>query len=97
MGKKWPRSVRNLFERLRTGHAIEFRAYRHRLDEEVDPICEICGEEEETIKHVLYRCPADEQFRRVNYREELKIPNMTTDPELCTGVMEKRFPALELP
>ena len=95
--KKWPRSVRSLFARLRTGHAMELRAYRHRLDEEVDPMCEICGEEEETIEHVLCKCPADEQFRRVNYREELKIPNMTTDPELCRGVMERRFPALELP
>ena len=95
--KKWPRSVRSLFARLRTGHAMELRAYRHRLDEEVDPMCEICGEEEETIEHVLCKCPADEQFLRVNYREELKIANMTTDPELCRRVLERRFPALELP
>ena len=95
--RKWPRSVRSLYARLRTGHAMELRAYQHRLDEDVDPICEICGEEEETIEHILCRCPADAQFRRANYDGEVKIANMTSDPNLCRRILERRFPALELP
>ena len=95
--RKWPRSVRSLYARLRTGHAMELRAYQHRLDEDVDPMCEICGEEEETIEHILCRCPADELFRRANYDGEVKIGNMTSDPNLCRRILERRFPALELP
>ena len=84
--KKWPRSVRSLYARLRTGHAMELGAYRHRIDEDANPMCEICGEEEETIDHVLCRCPADEQFRRQNSRDELKIAHMTSDPDLCRRI-----------
>ena len=95
--KKWPRSVRSLYARLRTGHAMELAAYRHRIDEDANPMCEICGEEEETIEHVLCRCPADEQFRRQNSRDEVKIAHMTSDPDLCRRILVRRFPVLELP
>ena len=88
--KKWPRSVRSLYARLRTGHAMELGAYRHRIDEDANPMCEICGEEEETIDHVLCRCPADEQFRRQNSRDELEIAHMTSDPDLCRRILVRR-------
>ena len=65
--RKWPRSVRSLYTRLRTVHTMELRAYQHGLDEDVDPMYEIDGEKEESIDHILCRCPADEQFRRANY------------------------------
>ena len=71
---------------------MELGAYRHRIDEDTNPMCEICGEEEETIDHVLCRCPVDEQFRR----HELKIVHMTSDQDLCRRILVKRFPALEL-
>ena len=29
--KEWPKRVRSLFSRLRTGHAVELKAYRHRI------------------------------------------------------------------
>ena len=48
--KKWPKAVRSLFSRLRTGHAKELKSYRHFIALEDDSICLL---EEETIKHVL--------------------------------------------
>lgn len=51
--KKWPRNIRTLYARLRTGHEVELRKYRHFIETEEDNLCEHgCGEEE-SIEHVL--------------------------------------------
>ena len=57
----WPRNVRSLYARLRTGHAKELRDYRYKIDQEDDPFCDYtgCGQEvAQTIQHVLVDCPA---------------------------------------
>ena len=51
--KKWPKCVRSLYARLRTGHVKELKTYRHRLGLEEDGICAECKLEDETIEHVL--------------------------------------------
>ena len=38
---------------------MELNPYKHRIDPEEDETCEECGEEEETIEHVLRRFPAE--------------------------------------
>ena len=38
--KKWPKIVRSQFSRLRTGHAMELKAYQHRLDPTKDGRCD---------------------------------------------------------
>ena len=40
---------------------------------------------------------ADAQQTSSSEDGELKIANMTSDPDLCRRVLERRFPALELP
>ena len=54
----WPRRVRTLYVRLRTQHSMELRWFTfHKLGLVDDPLCQECGAEE-TIEHVLCKCPA---------------------------------------
>ena len=62
--RAWPRNVQTLFARIRTGHAKELRYYRYLIETEEDPLCERCGEDNETIEHVLCHCLALELERR---------------------------------
>ena len=96
--RKWPKAVRTLFSRLRTGHANELKAYQLRLNTVEDGRCEECNEEEETIEHVLCKCPAEEA-RRYRLKEDGKfvIGDMVSKPELCRKLLESRFMQLKLP
>ena len=64
--------VRSLFSRLRTGHAVELKAYRHRIEKEEDGKCELCEKEDETIEHVLFRCPAESRGRNTTFKEGVR-------------------------
>jgi ribonuclease HI len=90
----WPRKVRTLFSRLRTGHAKELAYYRYLIESEDDPRCTECGEEDETIEHVLCRCVALEEERRRQKDGEMTIDQMVTDPETCRKILQKRFAGL---
>ena len=35
--RQWPKTIRTLFSRLRTGYALELRSSQHRLDPSKDP------------------------------------------------------------
>ena len=50
--------------RLRTGHSLMLREYRHRIGLEDDPTCPECGLEDETLTHLLTDCPARAEARR---------------------------------
>ena len=52
------RSDQTLLARLRTGHFIGLRAYKHRIDDTTDPTCNLCNEESQDLEHWLQRCPA---------------------------------------
>ncbi len=58
------RADQSLLARLRSGHFVGLRAYRHRLDPSVDPTCDLCGEGEQDLIHWLVQCPATEAERR---------------------------------
>ena len=86
--RKWPRSVRRLYARLRTNHAKELRYYLYLIDVEDDPSCPECGFEKETIKHVLCDCPAL-ALQRVRHSEGVVIiAHMVTKPEMCRKILE---------
>ena len=92
---KWPRKVRTLFSRLRTGHAKELRYYRYLVEMEDDPMCD-CGEEEETIDHVLCRCQGLEEMRRREAEGQVTIDMMVTKPEMCRKILQHKFGGLQI-
>ena len=50
--------------RLRTGHSTLQAGYRHRIGQQNDPTCSECGDEAETLGHLLNDCPAQCSLRR---------------------------------
>ncbi|KZV61832.1 hypothetical protein PENSPDRAFT_553759, partial [Peniophora sp. CONT] len=48
---------------LRSGHA-PLNAHLHRIKCADSPVCEACGEDDETVKHFVYECPARMAERR---------------------------------
>ena len=89
--KKWPRRVRTLFARLRTGHAKELRQYRYLIEKEDEPTCTACEEDEESIEHVLCHCPTLERKRRMLFEEPPTVAHMTNQPEKCRKLLQDRF------
>ena len=95
--KKWPRNVRSLYARLRSGHAAELKKFRFFIEKEEDAMCEEgCGEEE-SIEHVLCRCNATLAARVKLCESEVTIQMMTTDPDTCRKILMTRFGQLRLP
>ena len=56
--KTWPRQVRTIFARLRTGHSKELPQYRYMIEKDDEPTCQEYDDDEETIEHILCHCPA---------------------------------------
>ena len=94
--RKWPQHVRRLYSRLRTGHTPELKSYRHRIGTEESPLCDKCGEEDETIQHVLCSCPWDEVRRRNMFGHTVEVRHLTTESEKCRRFLQKRYPLLSL-
>ena len=96
--RKWPKDVRTLFSRLRTGHCLELKSYQHRLDATKDARCMECHQEEETIEHILCNCPA-EDARRQQLKPDgnFTTGDLISKPELCRQLLERRFQQLKLP
>ena len=101
--KRWPRNVRSLYARLRTGHAKELRDYRYKIDQEDDPFCDYtgCGQEvAQTIQHVLVDCPAlktirEEECRgKVTPEKPFSLEYMTTHPEMCRKILSLQITGL---
>ena len=93
--KTWPRKKRTLYARLRTNHAKELKHYQHRIGNEEDAICAKCGEEDETIEHVLCKCPALELQRRRIYEGEWHQEMMVTAPKQSMELLKHRFEGLK--
>ena len=62
--KKWEKEIINssrknirTITQIVTGHA-NLKRHRYLMGLEVDPICDKCQEEEETMEHLLTKCPA---------------------------------------
>lgn len=67
--------------RLRTGHTLQLRSYRHRIGLDEDDTCLDCGEEAETLEHFLSKCPAHARLRWDIYgRDDPSIREGLSDP-----------------
>ena len=92
---KWPRQVRRLYSRLRTGHSKELKHYSWRIEKSDDMECE-CGAERETIEHVVTECPLMAQKKRELGLQNVKTCILVDDPELGRKLLEERFPGLKI-
>ena len=59
------RADQTLLAKIRSGKFTGLRAYKHLLDPDCDPTCNLCGEEPQDLEHWLQRCPATEAQRLV--------------------------------
>ena len=67
--------------RLRTGHSLLLRSYRHRLGQAEDDSCPECEEDVETLEHRLTTCPARASLRRAVYgRDDPTAQEALSDP-----------------
>ena len=93
--KTWPEKVQQVYGRLRCGHAKELASYQRRIEMTDSGICQHCDmEEEETVDHVLCRCPQLANARREMWPEDFTMKMMVTNPDVCRKVLGRRFPAL---
>ena len=56
-----------LLAQLRSGHCRRLAAYHKVIDDTVDPICQRCGQEPETLEHWLQSCSASVESRRLEF------------------------------
>lgn len=95
--RKWPRSVRTLYARLRTDHSRELANYRYLIEAEDEPFCKSCDEGlVENIYHVLCECSALEEIRYRVFGGPVELSQMTSNPEKCRLVLRHRFKDLYL-
>ena len=92
---KWPRSVRRTFQQLRTEHSPLLRKYQYLIDNIDDATCD-CEVEDETLEHVLCRCPALSLQRWRHFGGEVSTTMMVTDPEKCRRFLQNRFKELTI-
>ena len=95
--KEWPLEVRMTYTRIRTGHAMELKRYRHFIGITEDNLCdEGCGVEE-SVEHVLCNCAATAESRARQGQNEVTIDMMVTHPNVCRKILMTRFGQLRLP
>merc|ERR1712188_29948 len=95
MEKKWPESIRRLYSRIRCDHAKELKAYQKRIGIVEDGTCSHCEmNEEETVEHVLCKCPQLEQARKEEWSGAFKMEMLVSEPDVCRKVLGRRFSAI---
>ena len=93
--KGWKERIKRLYGRLRSDHAEELRAYQKRVGIVSEGICIYCDtDEEETIEHVLCRCPQLECARREMWPAGFTVDMLVTHPDMCRELLGRRYPAL---
>ena len=79
------------YTRIRTGHAMELKRYRHFIGITEDNLCdEGCGVEE-SVEHVLCNCAATAESRARQGQNEVTIDMMVTHPNVCRKILMTRF------
>ena len=77
------RSDQTLLSRLRSGHHLSLRAYKHRIDSTHDPHCRHCPGEQHDLEHWLTRCTATTEARqRLFGTTEITTNYLVTHPKL---------------
>ena len=68
--------------RLRSGHHMALRAYKHRIDNTTDPSCPRCDAPEHTLEHWLLECPGVLQVKNELFEEpETGLEILTSHPK----------------
>ena len=76
--------------RLRTGHSTLMAGYRHRIGQQDDPTCPECGDEEETLGHLLHDCPTRADMRRRIFgRDNLTTREALGDPNRLVELLRR--------
>ena len=95
--KVWPRTNRSMFSRLRTGHCKQLQDFQcNKLHKEVSALCPKCGGEDDTIGHILCRCPSLDEKRQQIRIGQWKVDDMVNNPLECMELLQDRFPELEV-
>ena len=92
--RSWPRHVRTAYAKLRTGHSKDLKQYRHRIKIEEDPFCPCGSGVEETIEHVLCKCPRLEGRRRMLGKVSVSL--LVEDPETCRSWLALLYDSVRL-
>ena len=80
------RADQSLLARLRSGHHLSFRAYKHRIDQTTNPNCLFCPGEEHNLEHWLTKCARTAGARlRIFGTLDPSLQVLTTNP---TGALE---------
>ena len=73
----------------------ELKQYQKRIGMTNSGICIYCDmDEEESVEHVLCRCPQLEAARKEAWPEEFDSKMLVMNPEVCRKVLGRRYPAL---
>ena len=76
------RRDQTLLAKIRSGHTILFKAYHHRIDESVDPMCPLCNQDEHTLTHWMCDCAGTERkrYELLGPEDYDKLESMTRFP-----------------
>ena len=95
--KTWPKRVRTKFAQLRSGHAVELRYYRQKIELDESATCPNgCGVDE-TIIHVLCDCVSTADARRRFWEGAISPAMMTSHPDVCRKILASKYGDLRLP
>ena len=76
------RSDQTLLARLRSGHHLALKAYKHRIDDSTDPTCSHCPGEDHDLQHWLTKCAGTEEIRqRLFGTTEITLEHLVTQPK----------------
>ncbi len=71
-----------LLARLRSGHHMALRAYKHRIDSNTDPSCPRCEAPEHNLQHWLIECPGVLQVKQELFDEPVTgLETLTLHPK----------------
>ena len=56
-----------LLAQLRSGHHDSFRHYKHRVSQDLDPLCPDCQDADHTLEHWILDCPAHSSWRMTTF------------------------------
>ena len=90
----WPYQVQIAYAKLRTGHSKDLKAYRHRLNIDDNPLCPCDSGEDETIEHVICRCPRLESRRRMLGQVDTSL--MVEDPETARSWLSLLYDSVKI-
>ena len=85
------RADQSLLAKLRSGHYMGLRAHRARVDGVSDPLCNLCGQADQTLEHWLGSCPATEQQRSLLFGEDSGDLGCLTKYPLGSISLARRF------